>query len=138
MAASHSFPIQINHPLLLVGDTATAKTASIQNYLKNLNADQNVRYCFILHFYFVNFFCCCCLLTIFSLICISVDFTLYKCFTCFITTNMHIVLAIIQKCMRLSRAWWRCSALSSHLVIFFSSLVSLSHTSNEYTYILLF
>lgn len=37
---------QMNRPLLLVGDTGTAKTASMLNYLKNLNADRNVR-CFI-------------------------------------------------------------------------------------------
>lgn len=40
------FPFQINHPLLLVGDTGTAKTANMLNYLKNLSADRNVR-CFI-------------------------------------------------------------------------------------------
>lgn len=37
---------QMNRPLLLVGDTGTAKTANMLNYLKNLNADRNVR-CFI-------------------------------------------------------------------------------------------
>lgn len=51
-----SFSLQINHPILLVGDTGTAKTATMLNYLKNLNPDSYVSCSLFFYMYFVYVF----------------------------------------------------------------------------------
>ena len=37
--------VQIKHPVLLVGESGTSKTATTQNFLKNLSEETNVSIC---------------------------------------------------------------------------------------------